>query len=85
MQKIIFCVILAESKEVVLTSNDSPERGIFMFDTTRQVTLRIPEIQFGKVSQIKNQEQRSLANTLLYLLGLGIERYKEIKKLEREL
>ena len=56
-----------------------------MFDETRQVTLRIPEIQFGKISQIKSQEQRNLSNTLLYLLGLGIERYKEIKKLEREL
>jgi hypothetical protein len=63
----------------------SSKKEKYMFDATRQVTLRIPEIQYGKISQIKSQEQRNLSNTLLYLLGLGIERYKEIKKLEREL
>jgi hypothetical protein len=55
-----------------------------MFDTTRQVTLRVPELLFGKIANIKNQEQRSLANAMIYLLGLGVERYKEIKRLERE-
>lgn len=50
---------------------------------SRQLSLRVPEGLYNQINKIKNSDQRSISNTLNYLLTLGIDQHKKIKQLEK--
>ena len=53
-------------------------------EKTRHVSLRMPDLTYDVIQREANAEGRSFSNMLSRLIDLGLDQYRTVKQLEKE-